>query len=362
MLWETDLHGVPLFLCSRVAPIAASMLLAWWAGSTTRTASSNPIPLVSLMTCALVFRLVFEENLFGYYFMAVSVALILLEVVRDRFRGTVAAWLALEIVAFNPIHAGFYSNLTGHTLDLFWAVPIITLAFVVVSVIVDTFYHRVRIYKLLWIVLASLTGESKLWGQNHPVYAVPHWLWQVILVPIALGLALKPLRDEVNSTRRYGHGDSGQRMTVLASSCVQYTISMRRPSLSHSGSTGIRRAAWPKTRRAVHSSDSASKMCDSATPSITASSTSSMPGMCDSSTSRRSSFPSSIFFEAVHRHVLIQLIKAEFGIAFIDNALTKRRHLSGDFAIARKQCRGDRVDASLAPFDSPLSTAREGAL
>ncbi len=201
VLWETDLHGVPLFLCSRVAPIAASMLLAWWAGRRLGPRVLDPIPLVSLMTCALVFRLVFEENLFGYYFMAVSVALILLEVVRDRFRGTVAAWLALEIVAFNPIHAGFYSNLTGHTLDLFWAVPIITLAFVVVSVIVDAFYHRVRIYKLLWIVLACLTGELKLWGQNHPVFAVPHWLWQVILVPIALGLALKPLRDEVNSTR-----------------------------------------------------------------------------------------------------------------------------------------------------------------
>jgi hypothetical protein len=199
VLWETHWHGFTLFLCSRIAPIAASMLVAWWAARKLGPRVLNPIPLVALITCALTFRLVFEENLFGYYFMAVSVTLILIEVVRGRFRGTVAAWVALEIIAFNPVHEGFFSNLTGHTLDLFWAVPIIVLSLVVASVIVDAFYHRVRLYKLLWIVVACLTGESKLWGDSNPIWTVPHWLWQVILVPIALGLALKPLLDEVKS-------------------------------------------------------------------------------------------------------------------------------------------------------------------
>jgi hypothetical protein len=197
VLWETDLHGLPLFLCSRIAPIAASAILAWWAARQLGSRVLNPIPLVSLMTCALVFRLVFEENLFGYYFMATSVSLVLLEVVRGRFRGTVAAWLALEIVAFNPVNAGFFSNLTGRTLELYWAVPIIVFSIVAISVIVDVIYHRVRLYKYLWLALASFAGESKLWGNNNPIWAVPHWLWQVILIPIALGLALKPLLDEV---------------------------------------------------------------------------------------------------------------------------------------------------------------------
>ncbi len=198
VLWETDLHGFPLFLCSRIAPVAASMLLAWWAARRLGPRVLNPVPLVSLMTCSLLFRLVFEENLFGYYFMAASVALVLLEVVRGHFRGTVAAWIGLELIAFNPINAGFFSNLTGHTLFLFWWVPIFILGLVVVSVIVDAVYHRVRIYKFLWIVLACFTGELKLWGLTNPIWYMPHWLWQIVLVPIALGLALKPLLDEMN--------------------------------------------------------------------------------------------------------------------------------------------------------------------
>jgi hypothetical protein len=200
VLWETHLHGVALFLCARIAPIAASMLLAWWATRRLGPRVLDPIPLVSLMTCSLLFRLVFEENLFGYYFMAASVSLVLLEVVRGHFRGTVAAWLALELIAFNPINAGFFSNLTGHTLFLFWWVPILILGLVVASVIVDAIYHRVRIYKLLWITVACFTGELKLWGLTNPIWYVPHWLWQIVLVPIALGLAFRPLLDEVNQS------------------------------------------------------------------------------------------------------------------------------------------------------------------
>jgi hypothetical protein len=201
LLWETHLQGLTLFFFSRLAPIAASMLLAWWAARRLGPRVLQPVPLVSLVACALAFRLVFEENLFGYYFMAISVALILLEIVRGRFRGTVAMWLALDTVAFNPVNAGFFSNLTGHTLELFWAVPIIVFSLVVLSVIVDAFYRRVRLYKFLWVAVVSLTSETRLWGNHNPIWEVPHWLWQVILVPIALGLALKPLLDEMNRTQ-----------------------------------------------------------------------------------------------------------------------------------------------------------------
>ncbi len=204
VLWEMDLHGISLFLCARIAPIAASMLLAWWAARRLGPRALNPIPLLSLIACCLTFRLVFEENLFGYYFMAVSVALVMLEVARGRFRGTVAAWLGLVVLAFNPIDLGFFSNVSPRTIDQYWAVPIIAFVVVVVSVIVDIIYHRVRLYKLLWIVLASVAGESKLWGGVTPIWLLPHWLWQVILVPIAFGLALKPLLVEVHASEVMG--------------------------------------------------------------------------------------------------------------------------------------------------------------
>ena len=136
--------------------------------------------------------------------MAVSVALVMLEVARGRFRGTVAAWLGLVVLAFNPIDLGFFSNVSPRTIDQYWAVPIIAFVVVVVSVIVDIIYHRVRLYKLLWIVLASVAGESKLWGGVTPIWLLPHWLWQVILVPIAFGLALKPLLVEVHASEVMG--------------------------------------------------------------------------------------------------------------------------------------------------------------
>ncbi|HVA53841.1 MAG TPA: hypothetical protein VNF05_10060 [Acidimicrobiales bacterium] len=199
VLWETDLRGIPLFLLSRVAPIAASMALAWWASKRLGPRILSPVPLISLLASSLAFRLIFEENLFGYYFMAVSVALIVLDVARGQVRGTVLAWIALVTVAFNPVHAGFLSNMTGHTLELYYALPIVVLGIVAATVVVDAVYRRIRVYKLVWIVVVLVTCESKLYGQKNELFNVPHWLWQVVLAPIALGLALKPLLTSLNA-------------------------------------------------------------------------------------------------------------------------------------------------------------------
>ncbi len=199
VLWEADLHGPLLFLISRVAPIVVSMALAWWASRRLGARLLSPVPLVSLVATSVATRLVFEENLFGYYFMAISVALIVLEVVRGRVRGTVFAWIAMVTVAFNPVHEGIFSNLTGHTLDLFYAVPIVVYCVVVFAVLYDAWRRRLRVYKVVWLLVAGLTSESKLWGMSHDIYSAPHWLWQVILVPIALGLAVKPLLAAVSA-------------------------------------------------------------------------------------------------------------------------------------------------------------------
>ena len=199
VLWETELRGIPLFLLSRVAPIAASMAIAWWASRRLGPRVLSPAPLMSLVATSLALRLIFEENLFGYYFMAVSVALLMLDVAKGQLRGTMLTWIALVTVAFNPVHAGFLSNLTGHTLELYYALPIVVLAIVVASVAFDAIFRRVRVYKLVWIVVVLLTCESRLWGRQYAIFEVPHWLWQVVLAPIALGLAVKPLLASIKS-------------------------------------------------------------------------------------------------------------------------------------------------------------------
>lgn len=201
VLWETHVHGLVLFFISRVAPIAVSMLLAWWAARRLGPGLLGPVPMMSLVASALALRLVFEENLFGYYFMAISVALILLEVARGRFRGPVLAWLALVTVAFNPVHEGFFSNLTGHTLNLYYGLPIVVFVAFIAWMAIDAAGGYFRPYKFIWILIVSLTCESRLWGLHQVVFSVPNWLWQLVLVPSAFGLAVWPLLSTINLNR-----------------------------------------------------------------------------------------------------------------------------------------------------------------
>jgi hypothetical protein len=193
VLWETNIRGMPLFLLSRVAPILAAIALAWCARRRLGSRILGPIPLVSLVALSLVIRLVFEENVYGYYFMAAAVSLILLDVTCGRLRGSVLAWIGLETIAFNPVHLGIVSNLTAHTVNLFYAIPIVLLALALASIAFDLYRRRVRLYKIAWVIVVLITGESKLWGMGHALYIAPHWLWQVVLVPLAVVLALNPL-------------------------------------------------------------------------------------------------------------------------------------------------------------------------
>ena len=101
VLWEMNLHGASLVLLSRIAPIAFSLLIAWWTVRRVGTSAAvEPVALVSLIAVCVSLRLVFEQQLFGYYFMALSVSLIVLDVVRGQLRSTMAAWLATTSVVY----------------------------------------------------------------------------------------------------------------------------------------------------------------------------------------------------------------------------------------------------------------------
>jgi hypothetical protein len=127
--------------------------------------------------------------------MATAVALVLLDVVRGHVRGETLAWLALLMVSFSPVHVGFVSNLESWSLTLANTIPIVLMALVVLSVLIDISRRRLRVYKLLWIGAASITSETYLWGIARPVYVPPDWLWQLVLVTAALALALGPLNE-----------------------------------------------------------------------------------------------------------------------------------------------------------------------
>jgi len=193
VLWEANLHGALLVLISRVIPIVVSMGLAWWVARRLGERVFSPVPFISLVAASLTIRLVFEENLFGYYFMAVTVTLLVLDVAAGRIRGPLLAWIALVTAAFDPVHLGFVSNLTSWTVTLYNAIPIALFGAMALSVAYDAAVRRFHLYKVAWIIVVAFTCESRIWGLYHSIIHVPNWLWQVVLVPIALVLALTPL-------------------------------------------------------------------------------------------------------------------------------------------------------------------------
>ena len=85
VLWELGLSGAPAVLLTRVAPVAVSIVLSWWVARRLGGAALRPATLMSVVAVSLGLRLVFEQNLFAYYFMALAVSLVLLDVVAGIF-------------------------------------------------------------------------------------------------------------------------------------------------------------------------------------------------------------------------------------------------------------------------------------
>jgi len=190
LLWELHLHGVMLVILSRILPIAASMLLARWALRRLGRAVMDPVPLLSLIATSLSLRLVFEQNLYGYYFMALSVTLVLLDVVGGRIRGQLVAWLGLLVLAFNPVPWGFNSNGASWGLDARLDLPLALMVIASLFIASDVLRGRIRWYLVAWLVLVALAFANLPPWQVEPLRAMlPTWFWQIVLLPTGIALA-----------------------------------------------------------------------------------------------------------------------------------------------------------------------------
>jgi hypothetical protein len=193
VLWELHLHGTLLFVIARVCPILGALVLSLWVRRKRGPIFEDPVVLMSLVTAAFSLRLVFEENLFGYYFMATAVSLILLDAVIGRIRGQVIIWVSLVTLAFNPIPSGFASRWAP------WgnqAIPFMNIVFVAVLLILVA--HRARqgrvpIYVVATLLFTLVVFHTQIFYDGMSRQTLPHWLWQVILVPWSLVLALRPI-------------------------------------------------------------------------------------------------------------------------------------------------------------------------
>jgi len=192
LLVETDLHGSLLNYISRAAPIVAALALSLWARRRVGPAALGADFLISLLALSLCFRLVFELNLYGYYFMPLGVLLILLDVTRGSIRGCTIAWLAMVTLVFNPILFYQFANGTTYGLGPFRGIQIAFLSIAFLLIAYDALLPRIRWYLVAWFILALTAFVRKGWifGPSHTAFAV--WFWQIVLLLTGAGLAAVP--------------------------------------------------------------------------------------------------------------------------------------------------------------------------
>jgi hypothetical protein len=141
--WELHLTNSSANDVLRALPVIAVVVLAWWARRRLSHAVMEPAVLLSLLATAMALRLVFSGGLYGYYFMASAVAIVLLDFVRRTFRIEVILWLALVALVFSPLP----------------------------------------------------------WGHDRLTYGVHMWVWQLVLVPPTVALAIAPLIGRIRRQR-----------------------------------------------------------------------------------------------------------------------------------------------------------------
>jgi len=217
VFWEFRLHGVLVVLLSRVAPVAASLVLAWWVSRRLGDAALAPVTLLSVVAVSLGLRLVFEQNLFSYYFMALAVSLVLLDVTDGYLRGSVLAWLAAltlvicgySVLPFTAVAWGSYSHVDP--------VPLFIGALALVIVLVQVLRGGDRRTLWPWIGVAAV-DLLILWPTANPLtHHRVVWFWQVILVVPGLLLAAHPLLSKLATPMAGGPPDGGSDSLTLTS-------------------------------------------------------------------------------------------------------------------------------------------------
>ena len=178
------------------------MAIAWWALRRLGSRVLEPIPLVSLLATSLSLRLVFEEGLFGYKFLALGVMLLLLAIVRGRIRPSLVAWLAFAALAFNPIPGPLSINGRSWGAHVGSVLPLAGIVVALVLIVYNAAERRVRWYLVAWFVIAACSFlQWPLWQPDSVRAVMPIWILQLVLLPTGVVMAVSPL---VNSIRTAG--------------------------------------------------------------------------------------------------------------------------------------------------------------
>ncbi len=194
VLSSAGLHGVALFMMSRVVPLVAAALVTYLVTRNRGDAVRQPVIVVALVGTCLSFRLVFEVNAFGYYYMATVVALLVLDALRGRVRGETFALIALITVAYTPVALYFRwrGQLAGPEVRAI--LPYVVSIPVVVALVASVVKRRVKWYLVGWLLLVGVAFIRVPVPVTHYKAFVHSWFWQLVLVSSMLSLLSAPLR------------------------------------------------------------------------------------------------------------------------------------------------------------------------
>jgi hypothetical protein len=176
---------------SRVVPLELSLVLAWWALRRLGGAILQPVALVSLVTVSLSLRFVFEQNLYGYYFAALAVMLVLLDVLRGHIRATLVAWLlAVSVVFFVGETTGQQAWHSNWPISEQFVIPVVT-AVTLLAVGLHALRKGPRHGDLVWIGLVVALAFA--WIRNPASSHLSLVWWQCVLGGLGIVLAAGPL-------------------------------------------------------------------------------------------------------------------------------------------------------------------------
>jgi len=199
VLWETHISGFAGVLLYRVSPLVVAALLSWWVVRRIGPRALEPVPLMSLVAVSLALRLVFEANLFTYYFMALMVTVVLLEATRGSIRRTVAAWIvAMTVVLCRMTGLPYLITEWKITLE-HDVIPLLLGGAVVLGILVEAIRGSDRRNLWPWIIVVALDLFTRLPGDNAFTSGRVIWFWQIALVVPGLLLAAQPLGDTIRT-------------------------------------------------------------------------------------------------------------------------------------------------------------------
>jgi hypothetical protein len=208
VMWELGHSGTAVVVFSRLLPIVLAVALSWWSVRRLGVAAASPVAMMSIVATSLGPRLVFEQSIFEYYFMALAVTLILLDVTRGRIRGSTVTWLVTMLMTFS-IDGYFLDESAGLHLA-----PVLPPLVVLTALTLGVFGLATRRRWPLWNVLlwAFVAGCAlTTWVSHVNPFAIvyPKWLLQIVFACTGTVVAVTPLLEMMrgrNDVKTSGSG------------------------------------------------------------------------------------------------------------------------------------------------------------